>query len=122
MIVEERKKHALQIFRDHPGKIPLDIQEKILEQQVVLGMAPFDAYLAGGAFAFRVIADGKKWPPNANPYDVMWAQSISPDDSQIWMTFENDTQYPDKGRVQFRVFFRGGKANEIEELVPGEDK
>lgn len=70
-------------------------------------MTPYDAYLAAGAFTFKVIADTAKWGKNADPYDVMWGQSVRPDESQIWMTFENDTQYPTEGKQFFRVFFSG---------------
>lgn len=116
---EKRRAEALRVFRDYPDKIAPAIQEKILAQQVVIGMTPYDAYLAAGAFAFRVIADPKNWPGNADPYNVMWAQSVQPDDSKIWMTFQNDTQYPGRHKVRFRVFFERGKAIEIEEVVAG---
>lgn len=117
---EKRKKLAIQVFEEYPGKIAPAIQEKILTQEVVLGMAPYEAYLAAGAFAFKVIADPSKWKPGTDPYKVMWAQSLHPDDSQIWMTFESDTQYPGEGKKTFRVYFRGGKALEIEKLERGE--
>lgn len=113
---ESRRREALEIFEKHPGKISPSIQEKILAGQVVLGMAPYDAHLAAGAFTFKVIADPAKWKSNADPYKVMWAQSVDPDDSQIWMTFETDTQYPSEGNQLFRVLFRGGKAVDIERL------
>lgn len=110
---EKRRQEALQIFKDFPDKISPAIQEKILVEQIVLGMTPYDAYLAGGSFAFKVIPDPNNWQNNADPYKVMWAQSTKPDASQIWMTFMNDTQYPSEGMVTFRVFFLGGKAAEI---------
>lgn len=111
---QKRRDQILQVFKEHPDKISPAIQEKILAEQVVLGMAPYDAYLAAGAFFFKVIHDSAKWPKNADPYKVMWAQSIQADDSQIWMTFQNDTQYPGEGKQSFRVFFKNGKAVEIE--------
>lgn len=113
---QKRRNQILQVFKDHPDKISPAIQEKILAEQIILGMTPYDAYLAAGAFAFKVIADPAKWGKNADPYKVMWAQSTSPDDSQIWMTFENETQYPSEGKQFFRVFFKQGKAVEIEKL------
>ena len=113
---QKRRNEVLQIFKDYPDKISPAIQEKILAEQIVLGMTPYVAYLAAGAFAFKVIADPARWEKNADPYKVMWAQSTSPDDSQIWMTFENDTQYPAEGKQSFRVFFKGGQAVEIEKL------
>lgn len=113
---QKRRNEVLQIFKDYPDKISPTIQERILAEQIVLGMTPYDAYLAAGAFVFKVIADPAKWEANADPYNVMWAQSTQADDSQIWMTFENDTQYPAEGKQSFRVFFKGGEAVEIEKL------
>lgn len=113
---QKRRNEALQVFKDHPNKISRQIQEKILAEEVVLGMTPYDAYLAAGTFAFKVIPDAAQWAKNADPYKVMWAQSTSPDDSQIWMIFENATQYPDEGKMPFRVAFRHGKAVEIAKL------
>jgi hypothetical protein len=114
---EKRMEFALKVFKDFPDKIPLQIQEKILAQQVVLGMAPYEAHLAAGEFVFMVQADQSKWPKNADPYKVMWAQSLNPDNSKIWMTFETNTQWPEKGLTRFRVFFQQGKAVEIDELA-----
>lgn len=84
--------------------------------KIVLGMTPYAAYSAGGAFAFKVIADPARWEKGADPYKVMWAQSASPDESQIWMTFENDVQYLCEGKQKFRVLFKNGKVIEIEKL------
>lgn len=113
---QKRREEILQVFKEYPDKISPAIQAKILAEQVVLGMTPYDAYLAAGAFAFKVIADPVKWPQNADPYNVMWAQSTQVDDSQIWMTFQNDTQYSAEKKQTFRVFFKQGKAVEIEKL------
>ena len=113
---EKRRKEAQKVFKEHPDKFAPEIQEKILAQQVVLGMAPYDAYLAAGAFYFKVIADPTKWKDNPDPYQVMWAQSVQPDDSEIWMTFETQTQLPGEGKKRFQVYFKGGKALEINVL------
>jgi hypothetical protein len=60
----------MQVFKDYPDKIAPSIQERILAEQVVLGMTPYDAYLAAGAFTFKVIADPSKRERNADPYNV----------------------------------------------------
>ena len=112
----KRRNEALQVFKEYPDKIAPAIQEKILAGEIVLGMTPYDAYLAAGEFAFKVIADAAKWAKNADPYKVMWAQSTNPDDSQIWMTFENDSQYLADEKQTFRVSFKNGKAIQIEKL------
>lgn len=120
--VDKRMALARQVFLDHPGKIPPQHQAAILAQRVVLGMAPYEAYLAAGQFAFRVIADQTKWPKNSDPYQVMWGQSLHPDGSQIWMTFQTETQYPGEGRIMFRVFFENGIATEIGQPTESERK
>jgi hypothetical protein len=48
-----------------------------LEGRFLLGMAPAEAHMTGGAFTYQVIADEKVWPPNSDPIQVMWAQSIT---------------------------------------------
>lgn len=83
---------------------------------IVLGMTPTEARHAGGAFFFKVTADPAKWEKNADPYQVMSAQSQQSDDSQIWMTFKNAVQYPAEGEQVFRVHFQRGRAVKIEKL------
>lgn len=115
-IDQKRKEFALQFFKENPNMVSNEIQAKILAQQIIIGMAPYDAYLAGGAFAFKVQADPAKWPSNTDPYKVMWSQSLEPDNSEIWMTFQNKTQFPGEGKQSFRVYVRNGKAAQIERL------
>lgn len=114
---DKRKEEALDIFKKYPNTVPLELQAKILAQQVAIGMDPYMAHLAAGAFEFRVDADPTKWRKNADPYNVMWAQSQHPDDSKIWMTFETDTQFPGEGKKMFSVYFQKGKAVKIEKLA-----
>lgn len=114
--VEKRMALAKRIFVEQPGVIPKAHQDAILMQHVVPGMTPYEAYLAAGAFAFRVVADPNKWPAHSDPYRVMWAQSQDPDKSDIWMTFQNDTQYRTEGKRTFRVAFENGRAKSIEQV------
>lgn len=60
------------MFDKYPDKFPEEIRRKFLARQVVVGMDPYLAHLAGGAFAFRVDADPQAWPGQADPYRVMW--------------------------------------------------
>jgi hypothetical protein len=76
-------------------------------------MTPYEAHLAAGGFRFKVVADAKVWPKNADPYRGIWSQSIKPDDSKIWMMFENDTQFPELGITQFEVSFQKGKVTSV---------
>lgn len=116
MTPDERNTYAQNMFKQHPELFPEDRRQSILNGVVVLGMTPFEARLAGGAFTFKVVVDKSRWPSNADPYKVMWAQSMFPDDSEIWMTFRNSTQFVGLGDIQFRVYFEKGHAKYIEKL------
>jgi hypothetical protein len=96
---------------------PEDRRKAILDGVVMIGMTPFEAGLAGGAFAYKVAADPSQWPVNADPYKVMWAQSMLPDKSEIWMIFKNSTQIPGGSDCKFRVYFTRGCASKIEILM-----
>lgn len=113
-----RLDYAKRVIAEFGAHIAPDLQRDILAQRVTIGMPPYEAYLAAGQFAFQVIADPTRWPKNADPYKVIQAQTLRPDDSQIWMTFENGTQFPEKGQTRFRVFVRGGKVRSIAAMEP----
>ena len=110
----ESQAFARKMFAEHPELFPEERRQPILDGRVTLGMTPYEAKLAGGAFAFKVIADKTRWPADADPWKVMWRQSIEADDSEIWMTFKNATQFPGEGERVFRVHFKRGKAVDIE--------
>lgn len=38
---------------------------------------------------------------------------MHPDHSRIWMTFENDTQFPGQGRRRFSVYVEEGRVKTI---------
>jgi hypothetical protein len=115
-IAENRRSFAAEVFKNFPGKIALEMQQRILAQQVVLGMAPYEAYLAAGKFTFKVVADPARWEVDEEPFRVMWAQSLHPDDSRIWMTFSTRTQYPEDGLHKFCVLFEKGRAAGIQKI------
>lgn len=77
--------------------IPASAQRGILNQRILIGMSPYEAKLAGGAFYYKIESDSKVWPPRSDPYVVMDMQSLQPDESKIWMTIQNDTQFPGEG-------------------------
>ncbi|MFO0298908.1 MAG: hypothetical protein ACK537_15120, partial [Pseudomonadota bacterium] len=100
----------------HPELFPEDRRQSILDGVVLIGMTPFEARLAGGAFAYKVVADKTKWPEQSDPLKVMWAQSMQADDSEIWMTFKNSSQFLGGNDTTFRVDFECGRAVKIEKL------
>lgn len=116
MTPDERRNYAQAMFAQHPEIFPEDRRLSILNGVVTLGMTPFEAKLAGGAFAFKVVADTSRWPANSDPYKVMWAQSMLPDKSEIWMTFRNATQFLEGNESLFRVHFEKGHAINIEKI------
>lgn len=94
-------------------EIAAGVRAAILLQQVVVGMSPFEAKLAAGAFFFKVKSDGSKWPPNTDPFLIIDSQHARPDESEIWLAFENDTQFPGKGIKRFEVYFIHGRVEKI---------
>ncbi len=118
----KQREHAQQVFRDYPDKISPTIQERILAQQVVLGMTPYDSSLAAGAFYYSVKPDLTKWSAKTDPRQVMWAQSVAPDDSKIQMRFQTETQYPGEGLVAFLVDFEKGVAVKITKLTNNQEQ
>lgn len=112
-----RTKEALRVFAEQPNVFAPEIREAILASRVIKGMTPYDVHLAVGAFCFRVMADPKVWGEAANPWDVMWAQTQHPDQSEILLVFESASQQPELGARRFQVFIRGGKALSIE-VIP----
>jgi hypothetical protein len=111
----QRLEFAREVIRQYSDKIPPNIQQDILAQRVSIGMPPYEASLAAGAYSFQVEPDAK-WPKATDPQIIIQAQTMHPDASKIWLTFENGTQYPADGIVRFRVFFQNGKAVEINPL------
>lgn len=104
------------IFEKFPDKFSDDIKSKFFVHQVAVGMDPYLAHLAAGAFSFKVDADPLKWPLHADPQQVMWAQAMHPDNSKIWMTFENDTQFPREGVRKFLVYIENGRVKTIQKI------
>lgn len=103
-------------FEQYPEKFPPEVQRAFLARQVVVGMDPYTAHMAGGAFVYRVDADPVKWPGGGDPFRVMWAQSMHPDHSKIWMTFENDTQFAGEGVRRFVAVVEEGKVVRVEKI------
>ena len=116
MTPEERDSYAQTMFAQHPELFPEDRRQSILDGVVLIGMTPFEARLAGGAFAYKVVADKTKWSEQSDPLKVMWAQSMQADDSEIWMTFKNSSQISGGNETTFRVYFEHGRAVRIEKL------
>lgn len=84
--------------------------------QITLGMNTIEASLAGGAYFYRVIADEEVWDKDTDPTIIIKTQVTQPDNSQIWMTFQNTTQYPEKGVQTFQVEFQRGKVINIKNI------
>lgn len=116
---EARLNHAQEDHRDLGDKIFPDAQQAILQRKILLGLTPYECHLAGGAFQYGVEADSS-WPANTDPLKIMWAQSILPDDSKIFMIFQTGTQYQEEGLAFFRVDFERGVAVRITKQPGGQ--
>jgi hypothetical protein len=120
-MTDERKDFAVKTLAEHPDWVAAQYKDSVLAGRVELGMTPYEAKLAGGAFFFNVSADKEHWGRGADPYDVMWAQTFKPDNSQITMTFKTSTQFLPPEETIFRVFFDKGRAVKIEKVEGGPD-
>ncbi len=85
--------------------------------KITIGMNTHEASLAGGAYFFRVIADENVWDKDTDPNIIIKTQATKPDNSQIWMTFQNATQYAEKGLQTFQVEFQKGKVVGIKNIT-----
>ena len=108
-----RQDLARRVFAEHPEMSREDRRESILKGRIDIGMTPYEAKLAGGEFSYKVISESAIWVPNADPIKVMWTQSIRPDESRIWMTFRNTSQFATTMDRTFTVYFVDGKAQNI---------
>lgn len=115
-IDQKRLEFAKETIRLYGNMISTSAQRGILEQKILIGMSPYEAKLAGGAFHYKVEADPKVWPSGANPIVLMDRQSFHPDESKIWMSFQNDTQFSGEGEQRFTVFITNGRVQTIEKL------
>lgn len=116
MKLDQRQAYAVTMFKKHPEVFPLGRQQSILDGVISIGMTPFEAQMARGAFSYRVIADKSVWPQGSDPLKVMWAQSIKADNSEIWMTFKNTSQFLDGSGAPIRVHFRSGRVVSVEKI------
>jgi len=89
------------------------IKKAIEQKKIIEGMDTVQASLAGGAYFFRVIADSKVWDKDIDPNIVIKAQVQKPDNSKIWMTFQNTTQFDTKKPQTFQVEFQRGRVVKI---------
>ena len=86
-------------------------------KKITIGMNTREASLAGGAYFYRVIADEEVWDKDTDPNIIIKTQATQPDNSHIWMTFQNETQYLDKGLQTFQVEFQRGKVINIKNIT-----
>lgn len=89
-------------------------QAVIQKGLVVKGMSLEEASAAGGMYLFDIQGDRAVWPDDTDPWQILAAQRLHPDNSKIRLLFENKTQYSTPGRVQFTVEFVHGRVVGIE--------
>lgn len=107
----------LEYFKKVQAQTPDDFRKQytqtIIEGIIVEGMTPYEAYLAGGQFAYQVSADKEVWPAGSDPMRVMWMQTHRPDNSKIKMMFNNCTQFNSNEPVAFKVIIEQGLVVQI---------
>ena len=113
---QKRLDFANKILSERPESLRRDRVNDIVNGKITVGMTPWEAKLAGGAFTYKVIPDPTLWEKDIDPLRVIWAQSDHPDNSQIIMKFTNKTQFSNNNPVHFLVQFNNGMAVNIEEI------
>jgi hypothetical protein len=115
---EERAHAAKQYLATRPD-LQSDFRSAIERGQVMLGMAPDEAAAAGGGCFSEVQQDPKVWPQSGtDPWRVLAAQRLHPDDSKITLSFRNTTQFGTNTPVPFSVVFVRGRAARVERASP----
>ena len=118
MMSDNNENKRLEYFKKVQEQTPDDYRKKytqtIVNGVVVKGMTPYETYLAGGQFAYKVSADEEVWPAGSDPMRVMWMQTHQPDNSEIIMMFNNSTQYKSKEPIPFRAIVDKGLVIHIE--------
>jgi len=109
---DERKQAVIKEVQTHPEYFSEETKKNVLNGKIIIGMSPYEAQLAGGAFFYQVEAD-KRWPKNADPLAVINRQTNDPDDSKITLTFNNTTQFDSREPKTFRVEFVRGRVMKI---------
>lgn len=109
-------RYAVAEWGDKPAKEIRRRDVVALLDQVTLGMAPYQADLAGGSYQFKVDATPTVWPTNSDPNIVIAKQSTHPDGSKLWLTFETTTQFPGGGPQRFTAIFEHGRVVAIEKV------
>jgi hypothetical protein len=89
------------------------ITQSIQQGIIIEGMNTYEASLAGGAYFFKVIADEDVWDKDTDPNIIIKAQVKNPDNSQIWMIFQNTTQFNTEKPQTFQVEFQRGRVVKI---------
>jgi len=114
-VEEKRKSYVLRVLQEKGFLIRPEYVESVVGGVVKIGMTPFEAKAAGGAFAYKVVPDAGFWKPDEDPLKVLWAQVDSPDKSQITMHFKNASQFSTDVGVSFIVKFELGRVVSIKE-------
>lgn len=103
-------------YSDSPQYFRKEFREAINNRKVVIGMWPTEALLAGGGGVYKVRADGHFWPKGSDPFEVLKAQSIRPDNTEIEIVFENNFQFQSAKTCKFSVRFKNGLVVNIEKI------
>lgn len=101
-------------YQESPTLFRNEFRDFIEKRVVVKGMWPTEALLAGGGGVYKIKADPAIWEKNSDPFDVMNAQCVNPDNSQIEIAFKNHWQFQGGVNSGFVVRFSNGVVVDIE--------
>ena len=91
------------------------LRDSVINGKVLPGMTPDEAIAAAavGNYEFLILKKDPKWPERSDPFDVIYAQRLSPDSSIFRLDFRNRTQFGTGEPIVFCVCFRNGRAFRI---------
>ena len=112
---DQQHRAAANEYLSSRNDISTEFRTAIENSQVLIGMSPEEASIAGGANIFDIDRDRTVWPKEeTDPWRILAAQRLHPDDSKIKLHFENKTQFGTSEKVRFTAIFVRGRVASIE--------
>ena len=97
------------------NNVSYEVRAALEKGQVIKGMSLQEASIAGGPYISAIDRDRAVWPnENADPWQILEAQQLHPDNSKINLLSQNVTQFNTQQRVQFTAVFARGRVVRIE--------
>jgi len=95
--------------------VSYEVRAALERGQIIIGMSLQEASIAGGPYISAIDRDRAVWPnEDTDPWQILEAQQLHPDNSKINLLFQNETQFNTQQRIQFTAVFARGHVVRIE--------